>query len=77
MHLWEKRQRKEGKPVNHGLAKEVLAAMAGAEADKLFERSRGKREMEGVDREEARRHAVRQVEGMYDDHYGGGGQWDP
>ena len=77
MHLWEKRQRDEGKPVNHGFAKEALAAMAGAEADRLYEKHRGRREMEEVDREEARRHAVRQVESMYEDHYGGGDQWDP
>ncbi|KAL6450150.1 hypothetical protein SBY92_002443 [Candida maltosa Xu316] len=37
MKVFEDRQRKEGKTVNHAFAKEALAAFAGGEADKLFE----------------------------------------
>lgn len=37
MHLFEKRQREEGKTVSHGFAKELLAGIAGGEIDKLFE----------------------------------------
>ncbi|KAK4225015.1 hypothetical protein QBC38DRAFT_484028 [Podospora fimiseda] len=75
MHLWEKEQRRQGKPVSHGFAKEALAALAGAEADKIFEKRAGG--AIGVDREEARKHARKQAEGMYDEVYGGEERWDP
>ncbi|KAK3986300.1 hypothetical protein QBC44DRAFT_361640 [Cladorrhinum sp. PSN332] len=75
MHMWEKEQRKKGKTVDHAFAKEALAAMAGAEADKIFER-RGN--LKGIaDREEAKRHARRKAEEMYDSQYGGLEEWDP
>jgi Protein of unknown function (DUF3759) len=32
---WEDHQRREGKTVSHGFAKELLAGFAGAEIDKL------------------------------------------
>lgn len=34
---YEQKQEREGKPANHALAKELLAAFAGAEVDKLAE----------------------------------------
>ncbi|KAK4169073.1 hypothetical protein QBC43DRAFT_308645 [Cladorrhinum sp. PSN259] len=75
MHLWEKEQRREGKPVDHAFAKEALAAMAGAETDRLFEK-RGS--LKGfADREEAKRHARRQAEDMYERQYGGLDGYDP
>ncbi|KAK0615922.1 hypothetical protein B0T17DRAFT_496994 [Bombardia bombarda] len=67
MHIWEKEQRKEGKTVDHAFAKEALAGLAAAETDKLFE-TKG---LDFVDREQARRHASRQAEQLYDQQYGG------
>ncbi|KAK1761015.1 hypothetical protein QBC47DRAFT_368832 [Echria macrotheca] len=66
MHLWEKQQRKEGNEVNHGFAKEALAALAGAETDKLFE-TKG---LDFIDREKAKHHAKEQVQDLYDQQYG-------
>jgi hypothetical protein len=37
MRMFENSQRKEGKSVSHGFAKELLAGIAGGEVDKLFE----------------------------------------
>ena len=37
MKLFEDHQRKEGKPVSHQFAKELLAGFAGGEVDKLAE----------------------------------------
>ncbi|KAK3378471.1 hypothetical protein B0H63DRAFT_452255 [Podospora didyma] len=71
MHIWEKEQRKEGKTVNHGFAKEALAALAGAEADRLVE-TKG---LDFVDREKVRHHAKRQAEELYDQQYGGRDQY--
>ncbi|KAF9976804.1 hypothetical protein BGZ73_007711 [Actinomortierella ambigua] len=51
---------------NHKLTKEILAAMAGAEADKLFE-TRG---LDWLDREKARRQAQEHAAEMYDQRYG-------
>ncbi|KAK3500117.1 uncharacterized protein B0T23DRAFT_35467 [Neurospora hispaniola] len=74
MHMWEKEQRREGKPVNHGVAKEALAALAGAEVDKMIER----RGLEGkVDREEAKRHAREKAHDLYDRQYGERDMYDP
>ncbi|KAK0651698.1 hypothetical protein B0T16DRAFT_324020 [Cercophora newfieldiana] len=73
MHVWEKERQAEGKPMSHGFAREALAAMAGAEADKLFE-TKG---LDFVDREEAKRHAKRQAEELYDRQYGGMENCDP
>jgi len=67
MHLWEKEQRKEGKQVSHGFAKEALAALAAAEVDKVAE-SKG---LDFVDRERAKHHAKKQAEDLYDKQYGG------
>jgi len=73
MKLFEDRQRKEGKEVSHGFAKELLAGFAGAEVDRLAE-TKG---ADFVDREKAKRHARESTEQMYDDHYGGQDQYDP
>ncbi|KAL1405164.1 hypothetical protein Q8F55_008789 [Vanrija albida] len=55
---YEQRQARDGAPPNHQLAKELLAAFAGAEVDKLVE-TRG---LDFVDREQAKREAQRQAE---------------
>jgi len=51
----------------------MLVGLAGAEVDKLAE-TKG---MDFYDREKAKHHAKEQVQGMYDDHYGGQDQYDP
>ncbi|KAH7009691.1 hypothetical protein EDB80DRAFT_713709 [Ilyonectria destructans] len=73
MKLFEDSQRKKGEVVNHGFAKEVLAGLAGAEVDKLFE-TKG---LDFVDREKAKHHAKRQAEQLYDQQYGQDDQYDP
>lgn len=37
MKFYEDRQRKEGKPVSHQFAKEMIAGLVGGEVDKLAE----------------------------------------
>lgn len=59
--------------MSHGFAKELIAGIAGAEVDKLFE-TKG---LTALDREEAKRHASRRAEEMYDAQYGGHGEYDP
>jgi hypothetical protein len=74
--VFEDRQRKEGKPVSHQFAKELLVGIAGAEVDKLAE-TKG---MDFIDREKAKHHAKENVENMYDQHYidgQGADQYDP
>ncbi|KAI1084224.1 hypothetical protein F5B20DRAFT_287817 [Whalleya microplaca] len=73
MKLFEDRQRKEGKQVNHAFAKELLAGIAGAEVDKLFE-TKG---LDAIDREKAKHHAKKEAEQMYDHQYGSYDQYDP
>ncbi|KAI0166771.1 hypothetical protein GGR52DRAFT_73668 [Hypoxylon sp. FL1284] len=73
MKLFEDRQRKEGKTVNHAFAKEMLAGIAGAEVDKLFE-TKG---LDYIDREKAKHHAKKQAEEMYEHQYGGMDEYDP
>ncbi|KAF4303834.1 putative antibiotic response protein [Botryosphaeria dothidea] len=70
---FEDHQRKEGKPVNHAFAKELLAGFAAAEVDKLAE-TKGE---DFVDRERAKHQAKKNAERMYDDHYGDKDQYDP
>ncbi|KAK9383545.1 uncharacterized protein V2V93DRAFT_362083 [Kockiozyma suomiensis] len=70
---FEDKQRREGQPVSHAFAKEVLAGFAGAEVDKLIE-TKG---LNFYDREKAKRHAQQQVEQMYNSHYGGDQNYDP
>ncbi|KAK9330011.1 hypothetical protein V1520DRAFT_341655 [Lipomyces starkeyi] len=71
--LFEDRQRREGRPVSHAFAKEVLMGLAGAEVDKLIE-TKG---LDFYDRERAKRHAREQVNQMYDSHYGQNDCYDP
>ncbi|KAG9229768.1 hypothetical protein BJ875DRAFT_474004 [Amylocarpus encephaloides] len=74
--IFEDRQRKEGKPVSHQFAKELLVGIAGAEVDRLVE-TKG---LDYVDREKAKRHARENAERMYDEHYVRGqnaDQYDP
>ncbi|GES64200.1 CipC-like antibiotic response protein [Aspergillus terreus] len=76
MKAWEDHQRKEGKPVSHAFAKEALAAVVGAEVDKLAE-TKG---MDEVDKIKAHEHAKKNAERMYDEHYvegQGADQYDP
>ncbi|KAK7189768.1 hypothetical protein DPSP01_005827 [Paraphaeosphaeria sporulosa] len=73
---FEDHQRKEGKPVSHQFAKELLAGFAGAEVDKLAE-TKGE---DWFDREKAKRQAKQNAERMYDEHYidnQGADQYDP
>ncbi|KAL7625166.1 hypothetical protein AAE478_004381 [Parahypoxylon ruwenzoriense] len=62
-----------GQPVKHAFAKELLAGIAGAEVDKLFE-TKG---LDFLDREKAKRHAKEQAEKMYDHQYSSSQQYDP
>ena len=62
-----------GEAVDHGTAKEILAALAAGEADKLVE-TKG---LDAVDREKAKRQASEQAKAMYDEQYGGMDQYDP
>ena len=62
MHAFEERQRKEGKPVNHEFAKELIASFAGAEVDKLCE-TKG---LDYVDREKAKHQAKKNAEHLYE-----------
>ncbi|KAI6089569.1 hypothetical protein F4821DRAFT_231330 [Hypoxylon rubiginosum] len=73
MKLFEDRQRKEGKTVNHAFAKEMLVGIAGAEVDKLFE-TKG---LDYMDREKAKHQAKKQAEEMYDHQYGDQEEYDP
>ncbi|KAK7967855.1 uncharacterized protein PG986_002132 [Apiospora aurea] len=71
--MFEDHQRKEGKPVSHQFAKELLVGFAGAEVDKLAE-TKG---ADYIDRERAKRDARRNAEQLYDQHYGDYDQYDP
>ncbi len=73
MHEFEKKQREDGKTVSHGFAKEALAAIAGAEVDKLVE-TKG---LDFIDREKAKHHAKQNAEKLYDDQYGNQPDYDP
>ncbi len=73
VHLWEKRQQAEGKPVSHSFAKEAIAALAGAEVDKLFE-TKG---LDFIDREKAKHSAKENAKHIYDQQYADQDQYDP
>ncbi|TGJ85766.1 hypothetical protein E0Z10_g2968 [Xylaria hypoxylon] len=73
MKLFEDRQRNEGKPVSHAFAKELLASIAGAEVDKLFE-TKG---LDAFDREKAKHQAKKQAEHLYEQQYGEHDEYDP
>lgn len=53
--IFEDRQRREGKPVSHTFAKEMITGIAGAEVDKLFE-TKG---LDYLDSDVAKRNAQR------------------
>lgn len=73
MKLFEDRQRKNGEPVKHQFAKEMIAGIAGAEVDKLFE-TKG---LDYIDREKAKRHAEKQAEHLYQEQYGDMDEYNP
>ena len=61
-----------GKAENHTFAKDMLAAFAGAEADKLVE-TKGE---DFYDREKVKRQAQQNASDYYDQQYQGGGGGD-
>ncbi|KIZ02091.1 hypothetical protein MNEG_5866 [Monoraphidium neglectum] len=69
MHEFEKRREREGFS-DHTKAREVLASIAGAEADRLAE-SRG---LGREERAQTVAAAQQKATSMYDQHYGGGMQ---
>ncbi|EME42845.1 hypothetical protein DOTSEDRAFT_72329 [Dothistroma septosporum NZE10] len=71
--MFEDHQRKEGKPVSHQFAKELLAGFAGAEVDRLAE-TKGE---DAWDRQKAKREAENRSRDLYDQHYGDQDQYDP
>ncbi|RKO85543.1 hypothetical protein BDK51DRAFT_24710, partial [Blyttiomyces helicus] len=67
MKSYEKHVAANGKPASHAAAKEILAAFAAAEGDKLAE-TKG---MDAVSREKAKHDAKKRAEKMYDEQYSG------
>jgi len=65
MKIYEKRQRENGTIVSHGLAKEMIAGIAGAEIEKLAE-TKG---ADAWDRHEAKQRAEQISQHLYDEHY--------
>lgn len=72
MKAYEDHVQNTGEQVSHLLMKEMLASLAAAEVDKLFE-SKG---LDSLDREEAKHHAVQQTHQLADEKYGYGGTFD-
>ncbi|RUP49757.1 hypothetical protein BC936DRAFT_141560 [Jimgerdemannia flammicorona] len=68
MKLYEDKMKRDGKPDNHALAKEILAGIAGAAADGLFE-TKG---LDFIDKQKAKHHAKEQAEILYEERYGKG-----
>lgn len=75
MKAFEAKQRKEGKPVSHAMAKELLAAAVGFEVDRLAE-TKGE---DAFDKFKAHEHAKHEAEEMYAAHYENNGreEWHP
>jgi hypothetical protein len=71
--LFEDHQRKEGKPVSHAKAKEILGGFAATAVDRFAE-TKGE---DFFDRETAKRDAKTQAEALYDQNYGSQDQYDP
>jgi hypothetical protein len=69
MKAYEDHCRRTGEQVSHPLMKEMLAGLAAAEADKLFE-SKG---LDYLDREKARQRAIQQAHHLAEQQYGPGG----
>ncbi|KAH8551868.1 hypothetical protein BGW37DRAFT_492687 [Umbelopsis sp. PMI_123] len=65
MKAFEAKQAREGKQTNHAFAKELLAGIAAAEADKLFE-TKG---LDFIDREKAKHQAKENALEMYKERY--------
>jgi hypothetical protein len=65
MKLYERHRETEGIRGHHDLGKEMIAGFAAAEADKLFEN----RDLNRMDRHQARRQAREQAEFLYDQQY--------
>ncbi|CAO1621016.1 unnamed protein product [Sympodiomycopsis kandeliae] len=65
MRAYEQKEEREGKPANHAIAKEILAGIAGAEVDKLFE-TKG---LDFLDREKAKHHAQQEARRVYEERY--------
>ncbi|KAL9094361.1 MAG: hypothetical protein Q9165_003211 [Trypethelium subeluteriae] len=70
---FEDDKRKKGEVVNHQFAKEALVGLAGLEVDRLAE-TKG---ADAWDREKAKHEARKNVQNMYDEHYGDGNDYDP
>lgn len=75
MKAFEAKQRKDGKPVSHAMAKELLAAAVGFEVDRLAE-TKGE---DAFDKFKAHEHAKKEAEEMYKAHYEDAGkeEWHP
>jgi hypothetical protein len=69
MKAYEDHCRRTGEQVSHPLMKEMLAAFAAAEVDKLFE-THG---LDFLDRERAKRQAIQQAHQLAEQQYGAGG----
>jgi hypothetical protein len=72
MKAYEDHVRRTGEQVSHPMMKEMLAGLASAEVDKLFE-SKG---LDFLDREKAKRQAVQQAHQLADEKYGAGGTFN-
>ncbi|KAJ7469747.1 hypothetical protein B0H11DRAFT_1722972 [Mycena galericulata] len=68
MHAYEAHLRATGQPVSHGKMKEILAAIAAAEVDKLAE-TKG---LDHLDRHRAKKHAEHQAHMLAEQRYGHG-----
>ncbi|KAI8088793.1 uncharacterized protein BX664DRAFT_121079 [Halteromyces radiatus] len=62
---YEEHCEREGKPVAHAKAKQLLAAFTGAALDKLVE-TKG---LDFIDKQKAKRHAEEQLSSHYDSEY--------
>lgn len=61
MRAYNKKQEEEGKPVDHALAKELLAGFAAGAVDNLVE-TKG---MDWLDRHKAKKHAEEEAQKLY------------
>ncbi len=73
MKAYEDRVRNSGEQVSHPMMKEILAGLAAAEVDKLFE-TKG---LDYLDREKAKQMAIQQAHQLAHDKYGPGGVYNP
>lgn len=72
MKAYEDHVRKTGEQVSHPMMREMLAAIAAAEVDKLFE-SKG---LDFLDREKAKQQAIHQAHQIANEKYGQGSTFD-